>query len=252
MSEVSLPNDKFSIFLTIVSMMQQSCDNMLIKGGKICQSSSRKSSIFDIDLEPLVGDIDLIVSRLESKKDLLETFRKQEVDMTLEINENNYIFRDRFSRVTCHNIKPEIAYKMNVPVSDLDKTLKLDDVEIIFEYTMNRMMIDRISSFRKALSARHLVIEGKGDKVNLKINTSDKSLATFGTLATIDDLQQEFSGILPYYLNVVMTNVESIVFTLYSRPKEKDYLLKMESSIGTSPEIPITVWALSNQTDGED
>ena len=67
---IHLNSDKFSTFLTVLGIMSISCENMIIKQGKVCQSVDGKHSIFDIDMSLLLGDVDLIINKIASKKDM--------------------------------------------------------------------------------------------------------------------------------------------------------------------------------------
>ena len=74
---------------------------MDIRGGFIRQRTNGNVSIFEIDITPIVGDINIAIIDLKNKLDLLKMFQGQEV--TIEITEStpgdpgNFVFSDQFS-----------------------------------------------------------------------------------------------------------------------------------------------------------
>jgi len=125
---IDLRKNKFSIFMDLLRILKDTCTDLALEKGKIQQLSDKRQCIFSIDTKSIMGNTNLLMSSVATKHDLLEIFRKQHVDMYLEINDSNYIFRDSISKLEF--IKPMEEYMENkfMPDSHLNKKVIKKDL----------------------------------------------------------------------------------------------------------------------------
>lgn len=247
---IELPNEEFSKFASILGIVSKMCTDLTIKDGIICQSSDRRSSILYIDVNSILGESTVLISGTSSKVDLLEPFRKQGVDMYLDITNNFYSFRDDLSRLEF--TKPIEEYLNNKFISseELKSKLMIDKDGHIFEYQISKFLIERLVALQRGLSASTIRFEFTGNKVDVVVSASDNpSTTTVGKLVTIDSICKDINGICvfpiqPFLLGGDQVNVEGIF-----RGDGENILLKLNTDIN---EIPINIWCIAKLVEPED
>lgn len=247
---IEIPSEEFSKFASILGIVSKMCTDLTIKDGIICQSSDRRSSILNIDVNSILGESTILISGVSSKVDLLEPFRKQAVDMKLYISDKYYSFRDEYSKLEF--IKPMEEYINNKFISseELQSKLMIDREGSIFEYQVSKFLLERLIALHRGLSASTIRFEFSGNKADVVVSASDNpSTTTIGKLVTIENLSKDVNGICvfpiqPFLLGGDHVNIEGIF-----RGDGENILLKLNTDID---EIPINIWCIAKLVELED
>jgi len=247
---IELPNEEFSKFTSVLGIVSKMCTDLTVKDGIICQSSDRRSSILNIDISSILGESTVLISGVSSKVDLLEPFRKQGVDMYLDISHNFYSFRDDLSKLEF--TKPIEEYLNNKfrSAEELNSKLMVEKNGTIFEYQISKFLIERLTALQRGLSASTIRFEFNGDKADIVVSASDNpSTTTIGKLVTIENLERNVNGICvfpiqPFLLGGDQINVEGIF-----RGDGENILLKLNTDIN---EIPINMWCIAKLVEPEE
>ena len=62
---INIDKDQFAEILRCLSLLKDECNDVDIRGGMIRQRSNEKISVFEIDLSPIISDIDLAITDLK-------------------------------------------------------------------------------------------------------------------------------------------------------------------------------------------
>jgi len=247
---IDLPNEEFSKFVSIIGIVSKMCTDLTINDGIICQSSDRRSSILSIDVNSILGESTVLISGVASKVDLLEPFRKQGVDMRLDISKRFYSFKDDLSKLEFTKPIEEYLNNKFIPANELKSKLMVDEDGYIFDYQISKFLIERLVALQKGLSASTIRFEFMEDKVDIIVSASDNpSTTTVGKLVTIENLTKNIKGtcvfpIQPFILGGDQVNVEGVF-----RGDGENILLKLNTDIN---EIPINIWCIAKLIEQED
>jgi len=240
---IELPSEKFSKFTSMLSIVSKMCTDLTIKDGIVCQSSDRRSSILNIDISGIIGESTVLISGVSSKVDLLEPFRKQSVDMSLEITNNHYSFKDNLSKLEF--TKPIEEYLNNKFISsdELRSKLMINEDENIFEYQISKFLIERLTALQRGLAASTIRFEFTGNKVDIVVSASDNPSSTaIGKLVTIEGLNKDVNGICVFPIQPFLLGGDHINVTGIFRGDGENILLKLNTDIN---EIPINIWCIA-------
>lgn len=247
---IELPNEEFSKFTSILGIVSKMCTDLTIKDGIICQSSDRRSSILSIDINTIIGESTVLISGVSSKVDLLEPFRKQGVDMQLDITNSYYSFKDSLSKLEFTKPIEEYLNNKFISSNELQSKLMVDDNGYIFEYQISKFLIERLVALQRGLSASTIRFEFAGNKVDIVVSASDNpSTTTIGKLVTIEDINKDVKGICvfpiqPFLLGGDQVNVEGIF-----RRDGENILLKLNTDVN---EIPVNIWCIAKLIEPDD
>jgi hypothetical protein len=191
-----LNKDKFAAFFNTLNILKIQCEDLVVQSGKICQLNNRKSAIYVIDLNTILGDISFQISGIIQKYELLFPFKMQSVDVSLQLTDTSYLFKDSVSKIEFR--KPSSGFLTNqyIESNELINRLNISN-DKVFEYKMNKSHINRLNAYSKALSATTLKIKFSGDNATLYMIPADSSVTTEVTLLTItDELEESLDGVM--------------------------------------------------------
>jgi len=244
---ISLGKDNFSKLLSVIRMVSFLCEDISIKNGRVSQLSDRKTSIFDVSLKSILGESDLLMSRISVKSDLLTPFKTQQVEVSLLIEEGEdfwYKFKDQYSEIKFR--KPLERYLTNsyLTEEEVDARLNLDDGGYVFETKLSKFIIERIAAFSKGLEAHELCLEFKNSEARFKVMSKDG--ASSSTVHTEKNLNREIKGTCNFPINPFLL-VEKVDISCFLKHREDDtekqtVLLRLTSEV---EDIPIMIWVLA-------
>ena len=221
---VDLNKDKFSAFMSVLQMMKYSCQDLYIRNGKISQINSKKSMFFEIDLTPILGDANLVIGGITSKFDILSMFKKQGVDVFLDISSTGYTFRDAQSKI--HNKRPIESFleQTSMTTQQIQDRIQIDTNRRIFSYVWQKRMLDRIMGFAKSLATPVIRVECLGDTIVCKTQSLDNASTTQIDLLTLEDEVDDSSlvdVVTPFpsmcFINFIQGGIVEISSELYHR-----------------------------------
>jgi len=213
---IHLESEKVSCLLNTFSRLAKVCHDVEIINGEICQHTNSKTAIFNIDLSNIIGNISIDMISLQGKVDLLDPFKKQKVDMDLEITETKHTFKDDYSQIVF--INPVKEYLNNRFISETDRDnryIVFDPNQPIFEVEIQRFLINRMDALGRGLDSTFLQLEFTGDKCDLIVcPVGDASASTIGKILTID-LDIETTGTTVFPLDPFILGFDEISVKCY-------------------------------------
>ena len=98
---VTLETAEYSDFLNFITNLKDICTDIDIRNGLVRQRSDDKTSVFEIDLTPILPNVDMALTDIKKKLELLKIFQGQD-EVTVTINQdgqNCYIFSDGITSI---------------------------------------------------------------------------------------------------------------------------------------------------------
>jgi hypothetical protein len=225
--------EKFNDFLRCLTNLKEVCNDIDVRGGFLRQRSNDKTSVFEIDMTPVFPDIDMAISDIKRKLDLLKTFAGQEV--TLEIvdgSPGHFIFSDSFSSLKF--IAPSLQYIDNKYMSEeeLEKIFVMNDDDLILEHDLTSMITERIRIITQSFNTDAIQIMFEGEEASIRAATQAKDqFAKFVTGIPTNMLLENCSALLstiPFGIDHD-TDVE---FKMFKDPNQDIALNKFETHLG--------------------
>lgn len=250
---VDLNKDKFAAFMSVLQMMKYSCQDLYIRNGKISQINSKKSMFFQIDLTPILGDASLDIGGIATKFEILSMFRKQGVDVFLDISPTGYTFRDAQSKIHNKRSIQSFLEPTGLTEQQISDRLQLDTNRRIFSYVWQKRMLDRIMSYAKSLATPVLRIECLGDTILCKTQSLDNASTTQIDLLTLEDEVDDATLndlVVPFpsmcFINFIQGGIVEISSELYHRRDDSrpSAALKLSGSLpvaGVDRPIEVTI-----------
>ncbi len=237
---IDLNKDKFAAFMSILQMMKYSCQDVFIRGGKISQINSKRSMFFHIDLTPIFGNADLVIGGIASKFEILSMFRKQGVDVCLDILDTVYVFRDALSKI--YNKKPIEAFLENTAMSEdtVREKLKVKYDKRIFQYSWQKRVLDRIMIYAKSLATPVIRVEFMGSTILCKAQSLDSAATTQVDVVTLEDEVDDSTIkdlVAPFpamsFINFIQAGIVEIESALYHRddPNSPSCVLELKGEL---------------------
>ncbi len=230
---LNLSVEEFNDFLRCLTNLKEVCNDIDVRGGFLRQRSNDKTSVFEIDMTPVLPGVDMAISDIKRKLDLLKTFAGQEV--TLEIvdgSPGHFIFSDSFSSLKF--IAPSLQYIDNKYMSEeeLEKIFVMNDDDLILEHDLTSMITERIRIITQSFNTDAIQIMFEGEEASIRAATQAKDqFAKFVTGITTNMLLEDCSALLstiPFGIDHD-TDVE---FKMFKDPSQDIALNKFETHLG--------------------
>jgi len=172
---VSISGENFNEFLRVLSLLKESCNDVDIRGGFIRQRSNDASCIFQIDLTSILTEIDIPVTDIKQKFDLLKIFSDQEV--TIDVNDDVCKFSDQYSSLSFK--KPNLEFMDNsfMTEEETNAVFTLDDDTLILSTEIPTTISDRIQVVRQGFNVDtvEVLITGEQAVISAKTQAKDQS-----------------------------------------------------------------------------
>jgi len=169
---ISLSGDNFNEFIRVVSLLKESCNDLDIRGGIIRQRSNDNACIFQIDLSSTISTVDIPITDIKQKFDLLKIFSDQEV--TIDIDDDNIKFSDQYSSLSFK--KPNLEFIDNSFMSeeDINAVFSLDDNTLILSTEIPTTISDRIHVVRQGFNVDTIEVSIMGEQAVISAKTQAK------------------------------------------------------------------------------
>lgn len=226
---------------------------MDIRGGFIRQRTNGNVSIFEIDITPIVGDINIAIIDLKNKLDLLKMFQGQEV--TIEITEStpgdpgNFVFSDQFSSLRVVLPSPDFVDNKFMREEELRSIFNSSGEDLIFEYSIPQLITDRVSTIATTFNIKTVRVDFDGDTAEITAATQSRDqLAKFiSGLETNIELEKSSA-----YVSVIPFSIDhdtDVEFKMYKDPNQNNALNRFSTTLG---EIDINIFSRSSIIEDEE
>ena len=203
-SMVNLGSEYYNEFLRCISILKDQCNDSDVRNGIIRQRSNEKISIFEIDLTNLIQNLNIPLTNLKQKIELLKIFENQEVSIEVDDESpQSFSFSDQYS--TLKFMSPRLDYIDNKFMSEeeLNSLFSLDESDLILSATIPKNISDRIRTVTQNFNVNAIQVSFEGETATLLSRTQSK-----------DQTAKFYSGVLAERPLNSYTNVVTIPFVI--------------------------------------
>jgi hypothetical protein len=211
MSEIVLDTTKFSDFLRVLSLLKDICNDCEIRGGFLRTRSNDKSTIFEMDLTPLISNSDIIISNLKQKLDLLKCFANQ--DVTIKTDDQDVYFSDQFSTIKFTSPRLDFIDNKYMPEEEFTRIFTLRDEDLLLDYEIQNEISERMKIIQQGFNVVSFQVKFEGDSASILATTTSK-----------DQHAKIVTGIL---VNQTLNYLSNLVTTPFTLEHDGNMNLKM-------------------------
>lgn len=238
-NEILLNSESYNDFIRCVSNLIGVCGDIDIRGGILRQRSDDNTIVIEMDLRSILSDVDLSISDIKFKIELLKTFQGQ--DVTLKLNENSIQFSDQFSLLKFLN--PAMEYMHNKFMSDeeKDKVFFVGEEDMIFEQDLSSLITERIKTTVKSFNVLSIQVDMDGDQASVCASTAARD--QFAKFVTDIEMNMEFEkctanlSIIPFSID----HDTDVAFKFFKSPQADS--VSYSSFSTTLGDVDITIYS---------
>jgi len=238
---INLDSEQYGELLRCLSILRENCNDVDVREGIVRQRSNDNGSIFEINLTPLIQDVNLPLSNLSEKLELLKMFSENEIQ--IDIDDRSISISDQYSslRLEC----PLLDFLDNkfVTEDELDSIFSLEEESLIVDYEFPTVITDRVRIVSKVFNVTTVQVNFEGEKVSLSTqNQSKDQYAKFVSDITSNVVIESGKSnltITPF----VIDHDSDISFKMYGTSQERVFINKFMTDVG---DVDITVYTRSS------
>jgi len=238
---VSMNSEAYLNFLKCVMNLKEECNDVDIRDGIIRQRTNDKSSIFEMDMTPIIGESTFVISDLRKKIDLLKLFSGQgDVDITIE--QSHFIFSDQYSSIKF--ISPSLQFVDNKYMSqeELHKLFIMNEEDLILDCDMSNVITERIRVTTTNFNITAIQVNFSGETASIIAATQAKDqFAKFIDGIPTNVVLEDCIANLPIVPFSIEHDVD-VKFKMFKDPKHPIALNELSTAMG---DVPISVYTRS-------
>jgi len=196
---VNLDKDQYGELLRCVSILKDECNDADIRNGVIRQRSNEKISVFEIDLSNIISDINIPITDLKRKIDLLKIFEGGEVTITIDETTNpaSFSFSDEYSSLKFLFTRLDFMDNKYLTEEELQASFILDESDVILNTSIPKNISDRIRIVCQSFSINSIQILLEEGTASLVAKTQSKDqFAKFYSGIVVDRPMTAFANIV--------------------------------------------------------
>jgi len=243
MRQLNLDSTKFEAFLRCLSLMKDICNDVDIRGGKIRQRSNDHSVIFEMDLTPLISDMNIPITKLKEKLDLFKCFVGNDVDIT---DDDKYSLADRLSLISFKRPLLTLIDNQFISEEEFSTLFTLDESDVILSYNIPTMVSERMRTITQGFNVNNVVVVFNGETADITAKTISKDqFAKFVGDITVEDEKNCMSNLIvtPF----IIDHDGDISFSMYE-VREGHSINKFSTTVG---DVSINVYGRSSLIEAE-
>lgn len=246
-TKLSLNSEQFNDFIRCLSNLKEVCNDVDIRGGIVRQRSNDNTSIFELDLNSIITDVDIALSNLKQKIDLLKTFQGQ--DVVIDITDDYFTFADQYSLLKIMTPTMEFIDNKFMTKEDLNGVFKLEEEDLILEIDLVSVITERINLITQNFNVMAIQVDFAGEFASLKTATEsrDQRIKFIDNIETNMILENCSST-----LSVIPFGVEhdtDVEFKMYKDPNQDVALNRFSTTLG---DIDISIYSRSSIIGNDD
>ena len=246
MRQLNLDSTKFETFLRCLSLMKDICNDVDIRDGKIRQRSNDHSVIFEMDLTPLISDMNIPITKLKEKLELFKCFVGNDVDIT---DDDKYSLADQISLISFKRPLLTLIDNQFIAEDEFSNLFTLNEDDIILSYNIPTMVSDRMRTVTQGFNVNNVVVVFEGETASITAKTISKDqFAKFVGDIVVEDEKNCSSNLIvtPF----IIDHDGDMSFSMYE-VREGHSINKFATSIG---DVSINVYGRSSliETENED
>jgi len=209
---VTLERDKFDTFASVAKAIYDAgCSDLDIKGGLIRQKNDTGQMIIEMDMNDVIGDIDLSLVNLKQKVQILKTFDLdgagdvKNTDMSLTLRATEYQFGDSLSKVIFMKSVKSFLNNPHISDDEYKKLIKYTDDNKLMDVEIGDYMSRRIKNVCDSFESDMLRCDLNDGKANFSIATLNNMLRS-DVLSEVDvngEWKEQYFRVkaLPFFMN---------------------------------------------------
>ena len=243
MRQMNLDSAKFEAFLRCLSLMKDICNDVDIRGGKIRQRSNDHSVIFEMDLTPLISDMDIPITKLKEKLELFKCFIGNDVDV---VDDEKYSIADQISLISFKRPLLTLIDNQFITEEEFGNLFTLDENDIILSYNIPTMVSERMRTITQGFNVNNVVVIFNGETAEITAKTISKDqFAKFVGDIVVEDEKNCSSNLIvtPF----IIDHDGDMSFSMYE-VRDGHSINKYSTSIG---DVAINVYGRSSLVEAE-
>jgi len=245
---IEMDEISYAAFLRSITIFKDVCNDVDIREGIIRQRSNDNFSVLELDLTPIIEEIDMPISSLKNKLDLFKIFQGQD-EVVIESNDDSFSISDKFTKITIE--KPALEFLDNQFVSeeDRDSIFIMNEDDVLLASNISEQLSERITTITNSFDVGQIQVIFDGDKATICTKTQSK-----------DQYAEIVSGIesekdITAYSNLSSTPFKidhdgDINFTMFMADEDKRVCSnRFETSIG---DVSVSIYGRSELANDDD
>jgi hypothetical protein len=211
MKTANLGADKFKSLIRIISILKDICNDCDIRGGILRERINTLLCLFEMDLSPLIGDLDLPIIDIKQKIDILKIF--SDCDVQILTDDKSYIVSDESSQLKF--LIPYLEFMDNPFIRDeeFNNLFTLIPEDLILDVQLSKVITKRIKVITPNFNVNNVKIIFSGNMASI--------------VATHQNKEQEAVLLDSIPTSKEMTGITYIVTTPFIFDHDDDVSLKI-------------------------
>lgn len=188
MRTVNLDAEKFKTFMRILSILKDLCNDADIQQGLIRQRINSLLCLFEIDLTPILGDLNLPIIDIKKKLDILKIFKDN--DIQISTTDDSHLIADESTQIKF--LIPILEFVDNpfIKNEEFSSLFILDPEDLILDVQLNKVITKRIKIITENFEVNNIKILFNGNMASIvSIHQSKNQEAVLiDSIPTIKDL----------------------------------------------------------------
>jgi len=213
MSTVHLDGEKFEELLRCLSILKDNCNDIDIREGIIRQRTNDNTTIFEIDMTPLLADLSIPLTTIKQKLDLFKMFTGQEV--TIEVDDTSFKFTDQYSSVKF--ISPNLDFLDNkfIAQEDFENIFDTDEEDLILNCEISERISERMRIVAQVFNINTVCVTFDGNSAEISAGTQAKDQSANFLSGIVADREMQASSYL-VIIPFIIDHDETINFKMYN------------------------------------
>jgi hypothetical protein len=242
---LSINAAKYNDFLRCLTNLKEVCMDVDIRGGYLRQRSNDKTSVFEIDLTPILQDNDMAMTEIKKKLEVLKQYIGQnEVKIEIESGDEGYVlFSDTFTSFKASS--PSLSYMDNKFMSqdELESIFSMNDEDLILEYDFSSIITDRIRITTQNFSIGTIQVNFRGEEANIKAITQSKDQSCVFVPSIMTNMIINNSSALISTVPFGIEHDSAVTFKMYKDPNQDVAWSNFSTTLG---DVNMTIYTRSS------
>jgi len=236
MQTIRLTNEEFSNFLKCLSNLKEVCNDADIQQGILRQRTNNHTSIFEIDMRPLLSDASISLTNLKQKIELLKPFQIQDVEITIEEGDDEtsgyYEFKDQYSSIKFDMPTYDFMDNRFMSEDELRNIFSESEDDLLLEHDFESVINERIKIVSQCFNIQTVMVDFGGEYASISARTPSKDQSA--EFAENVVLNTQIDGHVTHITNVAFTIEQDgdISFQMFKDPDADVSLNKFSSKLG--------------------
>jgi len=169
---VVLDSDRFEEFLRCLSLLKDICNDVNIQNGIIRQRTTDRSSVFEIDLRPIVEEMSIPLPSIKPKLDLLKTFSGQ--DVTISSGGGSCEFSDQYSKLKFDSPDPDYMDNKFITPEEMATIISYNEEDMMLFTKISKTISKRIQVVTDVFNVSIVTVVFDGEHANISTRTQGR------------------------------------------------------------------------------